>query len=384
METGTQHPVVTARHVATPFVTYAVIAICVAIHIYLNAFQDSNAYNDVVFNLAPDGIGIWMGAYWGLLTSAFVHFAFWHFLFNMWWTRDFGRVLEPTMGRARYLLLILASAVVSSGAQLAFSEQTGIGFSGVVYALFGYMLAVRHMEPRYRWIIDKRTIGWLLGWLILCIVLSALDILNIGNAAHVAGLLFGYCVGNALVARTRVIPSRIGLAVLILLPVLSSFYMPWSESWRERQEYASFRTVMENAESGNAEAQFDLANVMLFLAEDNTDKTEGVSLLKKSAAQGFVPAMNALAWTLATDTNDAMRAGEEAVTWAESACKEDGWKTAGYVDTLAAAYAESERWEEAVATQRTAIEKLTDEDAEEKTGFESRLEKYLKQEKYRE
>ncbi len=223
-----------AKPAEKPWMTYAIIAICGTIRAYLNLSEKSSLNQRVTDVLMPSGVAIWSGAYWGLLTSAFVHFDTWHIVFNMWWLKDFGAVLEPTMGRSKYLLFIMAAAVVSSGAELAISSQTGIGFSGVVYAMFGYMLAARHVEPLYQRIVTKKTIVWLLGWLILCIVLTYAQAWRVANAAHVAGLLFGYCFSNASRAQVRVALSKIALSALVALTILSAVYMPWSESWRHR------------------------------------------------------------------------------------------------------------------------------------------------------
>ena len=106
--------------------------------------------------------------------------------------------------------------------------------------------------------------------------------------------------------------------------------------------------------------------------------------LRKSAGQGYLPAINGLAWVLATDTNNDLRNGVEATKWAERLCMEDGGRSAAYLDTLAAAYAEVGRWDDAVATQKKAIDALTAADASIKESVESRLQKYLRQEKVRE
>ena len=159
--------ITSAAHSDIAWVSYAVIAICVAVFAFLNLATEASFFESIATTLAPSNIDIWAGAYWGLITTAFVHIGIWHVAFNMWWAKDFGAVLEPTMGRSRYLLFILAAAFVSSGAQLALSGQTGIGFSGVVYAMFGYGLAARHAEPCYQHIVNSSTIKWLLGWLVL-------------------------------------------------------------------------------------------------------------------------------------------------------------------------------------------------------------------------
>ncbi len=160
-----------------------VIAICGVIFA-LGLDKESSFYIRLSRTLVPRGTAIWSGAYWGLLTSAFVHGAFWHILFNMWWLKDFGALLEPTMGQIKYLLFILAAAIISSGAELAFNNDTGIGFSGVVYAMFGYALAARHVIPLYQQLVSKQTIVWLLGWLALCIILTVTGVWNVANGSQ--------------------------------------------------------------------------------------------------------------------------------------------------------------------------------------------------------
>jgi tetratricopeptide (TPR) repeat protein/membrane associated rhomboid family serine protease len=214
-----------------PWITYTIIVICGAICAFLNLGKGFTLYVDIGNFLMPTGAAIWSGAYWGFFTSAFVHIAVWHILFNMWWLKDFGTLLEPSMGRIKFILFTLSAGAVSSGAQLAFTDDTGIGFSGVVYAMFGYMLATRNVEPVYQKIVDKRTIVWLLGWLVLCIILTVTGVWNVANGSHIAGFLFGLCIGYAFTARTYVLLSRFGLLPLIVLTVLSATYMPWSDAW---------------------------------------------------------------------------------------------------------------------------------------------------------
>ncbi len=69
-----------------------------------------------------------------------------------------------------------------------------------------------------------------------------------------------------------------------------------------------------------------------------------------------VSALSQTARLLATDPNAALRNGAEAVTLAERAVKLAGGREAGPFDALAAAYAESGRFPEAVQAERRAIE----------------------------
>ncbi|MCI5138558.1 MAG: rhomboid family intramembrane serine protease, partial [Candidatus Electrothrix sp. AR1] len=278
-------------------------------------------------------------------------------------------------------LFILCAAVVSSGAQLLLSDQTGIGFSGVVYAMFGFGVVARRVLPQYHEIVDTRIAQWLLGWLVLCIVLTYTGILNIANAAHVGGLVFGFCVAMVFVSHTYVRACSVVLVLLTAMTVLSVTYLPWSEGWRSRHEVLQIVAIGERAEAGDPEAQYLHGD---FLTNYAANKAEGISWLRKSVDQGYVPAMNGIAWILATDPDPAFRNGTEAVELALSACEKDGWADASYLDTLAAAYAEADQWDKAIAAQQQAVEKLVNEDASTKASVREHLQKYRQHEKVRE
>jgi hypothetical protein len=62
----------------------------------------------------------------------------------------------------------------------------------------------------------------------------------------------------------------------------------------------------------------------------------------------FTNALNNLAWLLATAPDDQVRDGSRAVELAERACQLTGWKHPVLMGTLAAAYAEAGRFDDAV------------------------------------
>ena len=67
------------------------------------------------------------------------------------------------------------------------------------------------------------------------------------------------------------------------------------------------------------------------------------------------PALNRLAWVLATSPVRSLRNGTEAVELAGRAAKLTGGRDAGILDALAAAYAEAGRFAEAVETAQAAL-----------------------------
>jgi eukaryotic-like serine/threonine-protein kinase len=85
-------------------------------------------------------------------------------------------------------------------------------------------------------------------------------------------------------------------------------------------------------------------------------------------------ACNAIAWELATNRNPKLRDGTIAVLWAKQACELTDWRNPAYLDTLAAAHAESRDFEAAVKCQSKAIELRDDE--KEKKDLRTRLKLY--------
>ena len=180
---------------------------------------------------------VWDGEWWGLVTSAFVHVEIWHVAFNVYWLWILGRVLEQAVGPVRWLLLCLSAAFVSSAAQLAWSDDTGIGFSGVVYAFFAFMWAARRRWPVFAEVVSRDTVSLFLVWLVLCVGLSATGVWNVGNAAHVAGLAYGASLGAAVAIQRRRVAAVAGAGALLVASIGVLFYAPWSQAWTCVQAY---------------------------------------------------------------------------------------------------------------------------------------------------
>jgi cytochrome c-type biogenesis protein CcmH/NrfG len=91
---------------------------------------------------------------------------------------------------------------------------------------------------------------------------------------------------------------------------------------------------------------------------------------------------NGLAWLLATCPDASVREGTKAVIEATRACELSRWKSAGDMDTLAAAHAEAGDFAEAVKREQEAIH-LTAPDDPSRAAFQARLALYQAKTPYR-
>jgi serine/threonine-protein kinase len=87
-----------------------------------------------------------------------------------------------------------------------------------------------------------------------------------------------------------------------------------------------------------------------------------------------------VAWLLATCPDGALRDGARAVEAGMRACELSAWNQAQIIDTLAAAYAECGKFDEAVKWQQKAVDLAGDKDREE---LRTRLELFKKGKAYR-
>jgi len=94
--------------------------------------------------------------------------------------------------------------------------------------------------------------------------------------------------------------------------------------------------------------------------------------------------LNNLAWVLATSPDDSLRDGDEAVALAERARDLTSGQNGGYLDTLAAAYAEVGRFDAAIEAASRAVELVRAEgDGEKARRIEARLVGYREGRSYR-
>ncbi|MBA4849546.1 rhomboid family intramembrane serine protease [Emticicia sp. BO119] len=218
-----------------PIVTTICCAISVILFIGINLEEKADDWSVYKRWGSPPMTDIFSGSYWGLITSNFLHVDLWHIAFNLYGFWILGKKIEFETNIPYYLLFILTASLISSLSQLAFSESTGIGISGVIYAFFGFILLKSKTEKAYKEVLDKKTIRQIIGWTALCVILTYFKIWNVGNAAHIAGFVWGVLL--AYISGFN-LPKQLSIGSAFLVVLASSiFWTPFSNSWLSYQAY---------------------------------------------------------------------------------------------------------------------------------------------------
>jgi membrane associated rhomboid family serine protease len=272
-----------------PVLTVFTIMWCTAICLIIN-FQSDHSWASVAKWGYFSDSAIFKGAYWALITGAFVHVDPIHLLFNMYWLYYLGGAMERTIGPLRWLVFVLSAAFVSSGLQLL-SGSAGIGFSGVGYAMFGFCWLTKGRFPEIARYTNQRTVNLFIGWGLLCIVLTYLKVMNIGNFAHAGGLAFGALVGAWTVMPKRWPFYAAGVLALTAGAVLSLCWNPLSERWvsnqatlaMEREDYAQATKYLQRVVQMGGDKEWAWTNLAEIYGyqEDQTHYREAIERLRE-------------------------------------------------------------------------------------------------------
>lgn len=258
--------------IVTGICCLASLVLFIGIHLH-GIPLDSDAYRKWG---APSVTNIFEGDYWGLITSNFLHVEIWHIAFNLYWFWKFGKKIELETNRTFYVFLILSSALVSSLAQLAFSGETGIGLSGIGYAFFGFLFVKSKTSKEYENFLEKRTINLFLFWLVLCVILTRIGAWQVGNSAHIGGLLWGALIAY-LPKFERYLRWAIGSIYIAGLTILV-FHSPFSTAYLSYQAYElhkdqkfdaavqAYQQILKQ-DPGNEFAKKNLKGIQVYLLE---------------------------------------------------------------------------------------------------------------------
>jgi membrane associated rhomboid family serine protease len=131
------------------------------------------------------GVGVAYGEWWRIVTGGFLHENLLHIGFNMWVLYYLGMMLEPALGRVRFLVIYFVSLLTGSlGALLVSPHSLTVGASGAVFGLMG--AAAVEMRARQIPIMQSGV-----GGLIFINLIISFSIPGISWGGHIGGLIGG-------------------------------------------------------------------------------------------------------------------------------------------------------------------------------------------------
>jgi hypothetical protein len=208
-----------------PIVTVTIIVACFIVWIFYELPHLNSAVHDASFytcdvNGSCDAPLPWAVSWF---TAMFMHASWSHILGNMWFLAIFGKNVEDSFGRLRYLGFYVAGGFVATAVQSAITLLAGtaadakvpmLGASGAIAAVLGAYW-VLYPEARILTIVGVfpvRIPAWVfLGlWFVYQLVEANLGLLSAGGDnggtaffAHVGGFVFGVAVAVSLVRSGR-------------------------------------------------------------------------------------------------------------------------------------------------------------------------------------
>jgi membrane associated rhomboid family serine protease len=185
---------------AGPLATKVLIASNVVVYLLTAATGGAvGRGGDLQSRLALFGPAVADGEWYRLVTSGFVHYGLIHIGFNMLLLYQLGSMLEPALGRTRFIALYFAALLTGSfGALLLNPSALTGGASGAVFGLFGAAAIGLYRRGVNVW---QTGVGGLLAInLVLTFVIPGLSI-----GGHLGGLAGGTAAGAVMLQSP---PSR--------------------------------------------------------------------------------------------------------------------------------------------------------------------------------
>jgi membrane associated rhomboid family serine protease len=173
----------------------------------------SEASGSIINDFALRGNSVAEGEWYRLISGGFLHAGFGHIALNMIALYFLGRLLEPSIGTARFVALYGASLLAGAFGALALTDpgQITVGASGAIFGVFGATFVIAGAR-------GLRGITSQLGILLLINIAFTLSVPNISIGGHLGGLVGGVICGLVIVAGERGAfgPRRLAVELLAM------------------------------------------------------------------------------------------------------------------------------------------------------------------------
>jgi membrane associated rhomboid family serine protease len=168
----------------------------------------SNRSVEARYDMQP--IAVAHGQYYRLITDAFLHANTVHLLFNMWALYVVGPALETMLGRLRFAIVYVGSALGGSALVylLAPASQESLGASAAIFGLFGGLFVVARRV--------NANVGGI-GFVLIANLVITFAVPGISWQGHIGGLV----TGSAMTAAYAYAPRGWRNAVAVAVPAVA-------------------------------------------------------------------------------------------------------------------------------------------------------------------
>ncbi len=135
-----------------------------------------------------------LGELWRLVTAAFLHVDLMHLVLNMYSLHIVGRQIETFIGKTKFLIVYLISAITGCLLSAVASTTASVGASGAIFGLMGSLL---YFGYHYRTYLGNVVKTQILPIIALNLFLGFMTP-GIDNFAHIGGLVGGLFTTMAL------------------------------------------------------------------------------------------------------------------------------------------------------------------------------------------
>ncbi|MEM7092012.1 MAG: rhomboid family intramembrane serine protease [Actinomycetota bacterium] len=195
-----QRAVTRALGQTPPYVSQAIVAICVAIYVW-DIAQGTNPTSGGGSQAAID-LSLWApamdlnGEWYRAITAGFAHLGLFHIGFNMFLLWQLGRPLEGRFGNLTFATIWFTGILGGSlGALLVEPTSSAVGASGAVFALMGFVAVLQRAAG------VSLMSGGLGGLILLNVLFSFRPGISLGG--HFGGLAIGALMGGIFVLLQR-------------------------------------------------------------------------------------------------------------------------------------------------------------------------------------
>ncbi len=216
-----------------PKITIFLVAINILVYLVIKGFALMGG--DLVGVMSMHRGAVYSGQFYRIITSMFTHRELFHLLSNCYALYIYGMMLEPALGKVRFISVYFVSGLLGNLLTFGFMANPSIGASGAIFGLLGAVIAIYYINPTAMNRMMMRSV-------ISCVIITTLYSFTggINNLAHFGGLFGGYmmtCVVVSVRHRKKFLTSRTLMGLILALCLGGSVFagIPKVKTAEERQ-----------------------------------------------------------------------------------------------------------------------------------------------------